>query len=840
MTVIYELGPFRLDAGTGMLSREGSPLPLGPRAVAVLTALVEHANESVPKQRIIAAAWPNMVVEDANLAVQVSSIRRVLAQVPGGERWIETNARRGYRFVGPVTRIVDASRHAGAHAERNSLPQPLTSFVGRERELAEIKLLLRNTRLLTLVGIGGIGKTRLALQVAAEMKDACKDGAWFVDLAPLAATDRVASAVAEAIGASEVPAKDPVQALCIHLKSRALLLVIDNCEHVREACARLVVSLLRTAPGCTIVATSREPLQVAGEQVYPLPTLSLPDAAASADSITSSEAVQLFMQRAQRQQPQFELTTERSSAIAALCIRLDGIPLALELAAGRIASLSVEQINARLSDRFRLLADGSPIALPRQQTLRGMLDWSHAMLTDRERVVLRRLAVFTGGFSLEAAAAVACGETMDDFAVIDVLSQLVTRSLLVADTSAPCARYRLLDTTRAYALEKLDDEGEADRLRARHARYFRDLFARAPDDWLRMSDAAWRTTYVLERDNVRSALDWAIGASAEPATGIALAGSSAMIWITLSLRDEGVQRLEAAAAQFEPSTPDADRARLWFWLAVLWDMAPLQALPAFERARDVYRSHGDALGAAHTLVRLARVLAQMGRFDESAAALRDALPVIEGACLPKILGFHCTNSGFLRMLTGDPSGARVEYQKALSLYRRAGIEFAEITSLTNLAGVNWALGDLDKAMSALRESIAMLRQSPTSRKNSLGFALANLAGVLTERGDLDEALVAAREAVPLLDDGDYAWNFLDHFALRVALTGDVAKAAVIIGCGDAIHASKKTFREPEDARARTRLQALLQEQLDGNDLARLLAEGARLDGNEACRLALEA
>jgi tetratricopeptide (TPR) repeat protein len=549
--------------------------------------------------------------------------------------------------------------------------------------------------------------------------------------------------------------------------------------------------------------------------------------------------VQLFIERAQRQQPRFELNAARSAAIARLCIDLDGIPLALELAAARVPSLSVEQINARLADRFRLLTGGSRTSLPRQQTLRGTLDWSHALLSEHERVVLRRLSIFAGGFTLEAARAVASDASIDEYAVIDVVAQLVARSLLVADTTAAGARYRLLETTRAYALEKRNDAEETDAVRHRHALYFGALFQRAPDDWLRMPDASWRAIYLPERDNVRAALDSTLGAGDDSATGITLAGTSATIWITLSLRDEGVQRLESALARVGPGTPESDLARLWFWLGVLWDMAPLQALPAFERALEFYHSRADAFGRAHTLVRLARVLAQMGRFDESASALTEAFPVIEHAGLPKILGFYFTNLGFLKMLKGDPAGARVQYEKALSLYRDGGVEFAMLGSLVNLAGMSWQLGDLDGAAAAYRQSIAMLRQSPMSRKNSLGFALANLSGILTERAELDEALAAAREAVPLLDDGDYAWSFLDHFALRTALAGNVDDAARIAGCADAIRMTRKTLREPEDARARDRLDALLRDRLEPDALQRLLVEGAKLGADDACRLALE-
>jgi non-specific serine/threonine protein kinase len=390
---------------------------------------VERANEHVPKDSIIEAAWPGMVVEEGNLAVQISAIRRVLAQAPGGEGWVQTLPKRGYRFVGPVTTLPDLpSRRAAVEARRTNLPEPLTLFIGRERELVEIKRLLPTTRLLTLIGIGGIGKTRLALQAAAEVMDAYRDGVWFVDFAPLAAAALVPSAVAQALGLSETAGKELVQALAGRIKGRQLLLLLDNCEHLLEACARIAIILLHAAPETTIIATSREGLHIRAEQVFPLPALSLPDPTASFESITKSEAVQLFLERAQRQQPDFELTAARSAAIAQLCIHLDGIPLALELAAARIPSLSIEQINARLGDRFRLLTGGSRTSLPRQQTLRGTLDWSYALLTEHERLVLRRLAIFTGGFTLEAASAVASDESIDGFAVTDVVSQLVARS----------------------------------------------------------------------------------------------------------------------------------------------------------------------------------------------------------------------------------------------------------------------------------------------------------------------------------------------------------------------------------------------------------------------------
>ena len=501
MNTVYEIGPFRLDAEARVMTRAGVPVPLGSRAVAVLSALVERPNEYVGKDHILKAAWPGVIVEESNLVVQISSIRRVLAQEPGGERWVETLAKRGYRFVGPVTALTEA-RPARTGKQRTNLPVPVTSFIGRERELSQLRRLLPNTRLLTLVGIGGIGKTRLALELTAEVVDAYRDGVWFVDFAPLVDPALAMSAVAQVLGVSETAKKTVLTALCEQLKPRELLLVFDNCEHLLEACARLADVLLHAAAGLALVVTSREPLNIAGEQTYPVPPLTLPDSAAGAQSVTGSEAAQLFVERARQQQPQFELTPACAPLVAELCIHLDGIPLALELAAARVRSLSIAQINARLDDRFRLLTGGTRTALPRHQTLRGALDWSYGLLSEQERVVLRRLAIFVGGFTLEAAASVASDEAIDEFTVSDLLGQLVARSLVTADTNDVGARYRLLETTRAYAMEKLAEAGETDAIKRRHAEHFRDRFEHAYYDWLRMSDAHWHAIYLPERDNV--------------------------------------------------------------------------------------------------------------------------------------------------------------------------------------------------------------------------------------------------------------------------------------------------------------------------------------------------
>ena len=399
----------------------------------------------------------------------------------------------------------------------DNLPLQLSSFVGREREIAEVKGLFAERRLMSLIGPGGCGKTRLALAVAHEMVEGFEDGVWWVELASLSDPKLVAGAVASALGVREVADRPSTEVLLEHLEPRKTLLVLDNCEHLIEGCAVLADTLLRSCPGLEILATSREPLRIAGESSWPVPSLSLPDSQQQppASELARYEAIRLFVERAGAADAGFSLTDQNASAVARLCRKLDGIPLAIELAAARVRALTVEQISERLEDPLSLLTTGSRTAAPRHQTLRATLQWSYELLDERERALFDRLSVFAGGWDLEAAEAIGAGGPIQAGLVLNLLSQLVDKSLVVVEPSpvdAGALRYGMLEPVRQYALERLMESGEAEETRRRHAAFFVALAEEARPKLRAAPQVEWLERLEKENSNLRGALSWALSA----------------------------------------------------------------------------------------------------------------------------------------------------------------------------------------------------------------------------------------------------------------------------------------------------------------------------------------
>ena len=562
----------------------------------------------------------------------------------------------------------------------------MTSFIGREKEIEAVKTLLGKTRLLTLAGSGGCGKTRLGLQVAADVLENYPDGAWLIELAPLADPALVPQAVASVLGVREEAGKPLTQTLTAALKPKRLLIVLDNCEHVLSACAVLVDTLIRSCPDVRVLASSREGLGIAGETVYRIPSLSLPDPKQTATlaSVTLYEAVRLFVDRAAAALPAFAVTNQNAPALASVCHRLDGIPLAIELAAARVRSLAVEEINARLDNRFRLLTGGSRTALPRQQTLRALIDWSYDLLTPLEKTLLCRLAVFAGGWTLEAAEQVGAGESetgedIEAWAVLDLLTSLADKSLVVAEQEEEHTRYRLLETVRQYARDRLSESGESLVVRARHGDYFVALAEEIMPKLAGSEQAQWLRVLEAEHDNLRQALtEYAEDATedvrADDKKGLRLGAALQRFWMVRGHLSEGRERLRAALEHSGGQEPTKSRAAALNGAGTLaWmqgDYASARVL--YEESLTIARELEDKKGIALSLGNLGIVAKEQGDYAlarslyEESLALRRELGDTSG------IAFGLNNLGLVVKEQGDYALARVLHEESSGDTARVG------------------------------------------------------------------------------------------------------------------------------------------------------------------------
>src|SRR3984893_13897629 len=560
----FAFGRFRVLPRRRELRVDGVPVELGTRAFDVLLMLIEARGALVTKDEMLERVWPGVVVEENNLQVQISALRKALGEDRG---LIRTAPGRGYRFTAEVTQtragpeapLPRIPSFAGTAALTN-LPSPVSDLIGREVEMSELQELVAAHRLVTVIGAGGIGKTRLGGEGARRLLPEFPDGVWLAELAPLGDPELVRMAVASALGLQAGAEAPPSNRRASALRSKRLLLILDNCEHVIAAAAREAESLLHGAPGLRVLATSQEPLAIEGECIYRLPPLGVPaEDIADADSALRHGAVRLFVARAQTAGLHLPFDHRTAAAVAGICRRLDGIPLAIELAAARAATLGIEELAARLDDRFRLLTGRHRTAMPRHQTLRATLDWSYELLTEPERVVLRRLAIFPGGFTLQAASAVAADDEIAASEVVHCVAKLGAKSLVTADAAGAMVRYRLLETTRAYALEKLVEAGEFDAVARRHAGRYLDLFDGAKAEAATRPTDEWLADYVPRMDNLRAALDWAFSPDGDASIGVALTAAAVSLWMQLSLMEECRERVERALASIDPASSGAQR-----------------------------------------------------------------------------------------------------------------------------------------------------------------------------------------------------------------------------------------------------------------------------------------
>jgi predicted ATPase/DNA-binding winged helix-turn-helix (wHTH) protein len=548
----FLFGPFCLLPARQLLLDGGTPVRLGSRALEILIALVERAGELISKDDLIARVWRDTSVDEGALRVHIAALRRAIGDGQSGNLYIANIPGRGYQFVAAVTHPHHASSAiplVSAPARSNNLPASLTRLVGRHDVVRMLAAQLPSRRFMTIVGPGGIGKTAVALAVADELASGYPDAVGFVDLAPLADPRLVTSTVASALGLP-VHSGDPMPGLIAALGVKQILLILDSCEHVIEAVTTLAEAIFAAAPNVHILATSREPMRAEGEHVHRLPSLGIPPPSAGITAATALDfpAIQLFVERAVASMDRFEFDDANAPLVADICRRLDGIALAIELAAGRVETFGVAGVAAGLDDRFHLLTHGKRTALPRHQTLLATLDWSYALLPERERVLLCHLAVFAGDFTLAAARAVESSGEIDTVEIVDIIANLVAKSLLSADVNGAVAHYRLLETTRAYAQDRLTETGQREAFAQRHAEFHRDLLQSAEAEFTTRPTPEWVAHHGRQIDNVRAALDWAFSPAGDADLAVALTIAAVPLWMALSLIEECRARVEQALA----------------------------------------------------------------------------------------------------------------------------------------------------------------------------------------------------------------------------------------------------------------------------------------------------
>lgn len=808
-------GRFRLDVLRRVLLVDGKPAKLGARAVDVLIALVLRRDRVVGKNDLFDLVWPGLIVEENNLQVHVSALRKLL-----GPQAIATIPGRGYQFVAPVDQdvansiapISPAARERVTR-DRTNLPAQLPPLIGRQAEVEDVTARLRRHALVTLVGPGGIGKTRLALAVARACADVFPDGVWLIDFTALAKPEHVAATVARVLSISLSTKSAARSTIAAALRAQSMLLLLDNCEHVLEEVAALATAIRSHARNVRLLSTSQEPLKLADEQVVRLAPLALPPAEGVPNPATFADygALQLFVARAQAVDHRLQLSSTNLATITEICRGLDGLPLAIELAAARLPLLGIEGVRERLKDRLQLFHSGSRDAPFRQQTLRAALDWSHALLGPAEQLVFRRLGVFVGGFSLELAQRVASDESIEPVAVLDHLGALIDKSLVVASGEAR-PRYRLLESAREFALEKMEAAGEHDVMRRRHAYAMRALM----EDF----DAAvvvephfdtLASRLEPEFDNLHAALAYSCAVPSNRETAIALVAASDWLWNEYVRFGEGLQWARRVAPWVDESAARPLRARFHLTFAGLCRVALRPASEWVDRARKAlaeYRLLGDRVG-------LYRALCLLGGPSGQLIAGRDIGPLLDEAARlenpdwsPRLRLRRQNALEWWHDLGGRLAEARAAGRLHVKLARQAGGTI-EIGALSNLADTEFALGNADEAIALCRESIKRARE--LGRLTAIFDTYGNMVPALLDRGDLRAAGDAIREGRASFIRGmGTAFVMLVPLAVLVQRHGDPELAASLIGCADRAYREGGQVMHPPERRMRERLLADLQ------------------------------
>jgi predicted ATPase/DNA-binding CsgD family transcriptional regulator len=745
---------------------------------------------------------------------------------------LATAVLRGITETGPIT--------AQTHVPPNNLPIQPTSFRGRERDVEEVKSLLGQRKLVTLSGTGGVGKTRLALQVGADVLDDYPDGVWLAELAPITDPVLVSSVIAKELRVNQLGGRRVDESIPLWLKRKKLLLILDNCEHVLETVAGIADTIIRSCPEVRLLATSRQALGISGENVYRLPSLAIPDKLAglrSAEPLGYS-AIALFVDRAKAADNRFAFTDDSAPVIADICRRLDGIPLAIELAAARVKVLSLPHLAERLNERFKILTGGSRSALPRQKTLSALIDWSYDLLTPKEQMLFNRAGIFAGGFSLDAATPVCSGHGIEAAEVLDLLTSLTDKSLIMADTGCVQERYHFLESTRAYALGKLTEASERERLARRHAEHYRDQSQKADKGFGMGSTFAWLADVELELDNYRAVLEWALTDGHDGALGGAVAGALGRLWYVGGLAVEGRYWIDRAQAGLDESAHPQVAARLWLALSNL--SSGKREHDCAERARALYESVGDDYGQACALNALGYSLFRMGRRGEASEAIARALAAMR-ELEDKAGVADCLNAqSIIQTPSGDVAAARDSYAQALAAYKALGNESGTAVVLRNLAELEFGDGRVAEAERFVGEALEIHVRG----KNAFNLATTynNMAAYRIALQAVDKARESAREGLRLARQAQYALQIaiaLQHLALVGALREETLTAVRLIGYVNTQFKELAYEREDTEKWSYDKLMAALRGHLSDAEIEKLAAEGAAWSEDQAVEEALK-
>ncbi len=843
-TLKLRFGAARLDVEQRQLLIDGQPTKLGARAFDVLLALVERRDRAVGKNELFELVWPGVVVEENNLQVHISALRKLL-----GPQAIATIPGRGYRFTAAVDGAMDtntstsvplptpAAQDINAPATRlTNLPKDLPLLYGREADLHALCSLIGAHRLVTVVGAGGIGKSQLAQAAAHSLAGRWPDGVWMVELAGLSQPLLLPNAVAQALHIGMPGQGTALDELVTGMAQRNLLLVLDNCEHLLDAAAALVQAFMQGAPNVTLLVTSQEPLRLPAEQQYRVVPLAVP----SATAVTGARefgAVALFEARVRAVDPRFAMNDESLALVIDICRRLDGLPLAIELAAARVATLGLRPVRDKLDARFKLLTGGSRTTLRRHQTLRAALEWSHNLLNDAERAVYRRFGAFAGGFTMEMAQAVAGDAQLDEWAVLDHLSALVDKSLVVWDArDAP--RYRLLESARAFALEQLAAGETADVLK-RHALAMQNFLQRVDganlDGELRTDQYA--ALVLPELDNLRAAHAWAISEAGDPLIAIGLAAHAGSL---IDYAIECVDWLVSLRQHVENGAADpALAARYWRAIAAgnMSGRVPRSLqVEAADRALSLYRTLGQPRRVFSSLIRLA--LIRSAQHDHAAAqvALDEARALVRPDWPAEFRVLLLRIDGRLALAAGRLTEALALFRDVVRVSASTGDWRLEVIARNNLAYVLWQMGPIEEAACEACKLAEELRARPAGHED-MAILFANVVGILSEMGRIDEASTAAAEALPLMRRARR--YYVEEWAYLFWRRGQIDTATLLIGASDAEQIRDEAPLQECERRLIAEARAALA-QLQPGALARGLAAGAALGERELLALISEA